>query len=189
MKYSPLKTDNAHLARKEALRRMATADVEHLRVLDLFAGYNTLWRNFPTERYYGVEMVKGKGANLHADNLRVIPSLDLSDFTVIDCDSYGSCIKQIDALYANRTLRPGTVILFTEIHSAMSALPSELVPKGMEKAYASAPTLFNRYGFDLFLDALHRHGVRSYRGYSVHDNAYLKNYGYFVVTDCQDANV
>lgn len=105
MKSTRTKTDNAHLRSKEHLRRLATDGMEDLRVLDCFAGNNTLWRTFPLSRYYGIEAVKGKGANLHADNLKVIPSLDLSGFNVIDLDSYGSCVKQLFAVFSNLSLR------------------------------------------------------------------------------------
>jgi len=80
--------DNKSIANKVFLRRKATEHLSTLRVLDLFAGNNVLWRNFEKERYYGVELLPDKGVNLNADARQVVDSLDLSDFNVIDCDSY-----------------------------------------------------------------------------------------------------
>lgn len=174
-------TDNAHLEMKRSLRRMATEGMESPRVLDLFGGYNLMWRGFRLGRYFGVEMVKGKGHNLHADNLRIIPSLDLGGFDVIDCDAYGSAIKQIIALYRNPTLRDGTVIVFTNISSPFnSRLPDDILGD-LAGMYRKAPSLFGAYGQELFNDALARLGVDEYYGYRIKERAYDKVYGFFVV--------
>ena len=176
------KTDNSHLEWKEELRRMATEGLDSIRVLDLFAGNNTLWRNFGCERYYGVELSRGKGTrNVYADNLRIIPSLTLSRFNVVDCDAYGSFVKQLEALFANPTLAPGTVIVFTEIHPLIGEMPTELIPDSLKQMHSRAPpSLFNKYSRELFEGRLHRFGVESYTGYFV-DGAYIKTYGFFTV--------
>lgn len=178
------KTDNAHIEWKVALRREAVKNLDRLKVLDLFAGRNLLWKSFDLERYYGIEIVKGKGKNLFADNLRVIPSLDLSGFTVIDCDSYGSSIKQIRALFSNPTLRPGTVVLFTEIHSPRDGLPNDMVKdSGLTEIYRAVPSAFQKYGWEMFLGMLHDLGIQSVRCYELVENSHIKHYGYFVVPD------
>ena len=87
-------TDNTNLVHKVQLRKEAIKNLSQVNVLDLFAGQNYIWSNFDCDKYYGVEKVKGKGKNLNADNIRVIASLDLSKFNVIDCDSYGVPINQ-----------------------------------------------------------------------------------------------
>lgn len=46
---------------KVALRKRAVESLDKLRVLDLYAGNNILWSNFDKEKYYGVEIQKGKG--------------------------------------------------------------------------------------------------------------------------------
>ena len=82
-----IQTDNAKLSEKVHLRKVATSHLNELKVLDLFAGENVLWSYFQCSRYYGVEQQKGKGKNLYADNRKVIPTIDLSGFNVIDIDS------------------------------------------------------------------------------------------------------
>lgn len=82
-------TDNDGLRKKVWLREQAISSLDRISVLDLFAGENLIWKQIKTDRYYGIEAEKRKGNNLHIDNRKVIPILDLSDFTVIDCDSYG----------------------------------------------------------------------------------------------------
>lgn len=179
-----IKTDNAHISWKVNLRREATKGLDHLSVLDLFAGYNNLWRSFDKSRYYGIEIVKGKGKNLFADNLRVIPSLDLSGFNVIDADAYGSSLKQIDALLSNPTLQPGTVVFFTEIHSPRDGLPKEMVTRnGLDDIYAVLPSAFQKYGWDFFLDYLYSKGISTIHVYEVKEKAHMKHYGWFEIVD------
>lgn len=184
MSQKRVKTDNAHIDWKIALRKEAITGIGHPRVLDLFAGRNLLWRDFDLGRYYGIEIVNGKGRNLFADNLRVIPSLDLSAFDVIDCDSYGSSIKQILALFANPTLRPDTIVIFTEIHSPRDGLPKEMVEMiGIDKIYGKIPSAFQKYGWDIFLSILNSKNVPFVRCYEVFEKSHAKRYGYFKVPD------
>lgn len=161
---------------------MATAGLSSLRVLDLFAGNNVLWSFFKTERYYGIEKVKGKGKNLNADNIRVIESLDLVGFNVIDCDSYGIPFKQIMALYENETLQNGTVVLFTAITNKMSALDKEALKMfRLEEMYKKCKVLFNAKALGLFYGMLWRKGVRRVTKYTASKTSFSKEYGYFVV--------
>ena len=85
--------------------------------MDLFCGIGnfSLQLAARAKQVCGIEVVKGKGKNLNADNIRVIKSLDLSQFNVIDCDSYGIPLKQIEELYENPTLQDGTIIIYTAI--------------------------------------------------------------------------
>lgn len=83
------KTDNKSVANKVFLRREGTKHLDSLRVLDLYAGNNVLWHNFEKEKYFGIEVKKGKGNNLNTNTRRVIDVLDFSEYNIIDCDSYG----------------------------------------------------------------------------------------------------
>ena len=146
-----IKTDNANISHKVYLRRLATKDLPELRVLDCFAGENRIWKNFETSKYYGIEKVKGKGANLNADNERVLASLDLSQFNVIDFDSYGIPCNVMQIAFDNPSLRHGTVIIYTCIGNAMSRLPKSIVRSlGIERMYTKAPSLFNKHGDEYF---------------------------------------
>ena len=49
-------TDNASLANKIELRKRAVDSLQSLRVLDLYAGNNTLWSHFDKEKYFGVDI-------------------------------------------------------------------------------------------------------------------------------------
>lgn len=182
MKAHSIKTDNANVKNKVQLRKLATKDLKEIKVLDLFAGNNVLWSHFDTKKYYGIELAKGKGKNLNADNLKVIPSLDLSKFNVIDCDSYGIPIKQILALYNNNTLQNGTVIIYTAIGNSLSALSKEILKEyNLEKIYKKSKVLLNKKSHDLFYGFLYKKGVRTVFEYEEPSKTFVKKYGFFVV--------
>lgn len=175
-----IKTDNANISHKVYLRRLATKDLPELRVLDCFAGENRIWKNFETSKYYGIEKVKGKGENLNADNERVITSLDLGQFNVIDFDSYGIPCNVMKIAFDNPTLRQGIVIIYTCIGNAMSALPKSIVRSlGIERMYTKAPSLFNKRGDEYFYGMLSLHGVKRVHEYRV-EGSFKKRYGYFI---------
>ena len=179
-------TDNTNISDKVSLREQAVAGLDELRVLDLFGGENRLWSHFDCARYYGIEIEKGKGQNLRADNLRVIHSLDLTGFNVIDADSYGIPANQIKALYENWDLQEGTVVIYTCITNRISALSKAVVGHfGLDAINRKAGTLIRMKSAELFYALLYDLGVRKvYRYITKAVTNYHKEYGYFVVGKC-----
>lgn len=178
-----IKTDNANLSAKIKLRRLGTSKLPYISVLDCFAGENHIWKSgdFILKRYYGIEKEKNKGQNLTADNLRVISSLDLSSFNVIDLDSYGIPFNQLDKLFKNGTLRRGTIIFFTAISNKLSGLNKSCLQEfNLTKMYSKAPTLFNSIALDLFFAYLYSHGIREITKFNIHSPNFIKIYGFFV---------
>lgn len=185
MKAHSIKTDNANVPHKVQLRREATKDLDSIRVLDLFAGNNVLWSNFDCDKYYGVEVVKGKGKNLNADNVKVIASLDLSKFNVIDCDSYGIPFKQLEQVFKNPTLADGTIILYTAIGNSLSALSKVVLDSfGIYRMYKKCKVLFNSKSDEFFHAWLAKNGVTKVREYEEESSVFTKKYGYFIYKKC-----
>ncbi len=181
MKVHSTSTDNTGLKNKIKLRKECTQGLDTVRVLDLFAGENKIWKNIRTDRYYGIEMEKHKGKNLHANNLKVIPSLNLSEFNVIDCDAYGIPFQQIEALYKNGTLQKGTIIIYTAISNAFSSVNKKCLEEyGLKKMYDKNKVLINKLALPLFFETIRKRGVRSVKEYEIADG-YVKKYGYFKV--------
>lgn len=181
LKVHSIKTDNFKIDRKIDLRKNGTKDLIELNVLDLFAGENKLWGGFDCKKYYGIEIEKNKGKNLNADNTRVIPSLDLSRFNVIDCDSYGIPFNQINAIYNNATLKPGTVIFYTAITNKMSGLNKDAINMfNLSKIYKKCKTLLNGRSLDMFYGMLYEYGVKEVTEYKI-KTSFDKRYGYFIV--------
>lgn len=175
-------TDNFSIEKKQALRKQATSHLEELRVLDCYGGNNNMWKSFQLKEYYSIEVVKGKGANVYGDNRKIIPVLDLSKFNVIDLDSYGYPIEQLELCFDNPTLKKGTVIIYTAIGNSISALSKKLIKKmKIEKMYKKCPTLFNNKGRQFFHAFLYLNGIRSINYFRADANtSFEKEYGYFI---------
>ena len=174
------KVDNTSVPDKVFLRRKATEHLSSLRVLDLYAGENVMWSHFDTERYYGIEIIKGKGRNLHGDNKKIIDSLDLSNFNVIDCDSYGIPFDVLLKIINNKTLQKGTVIVYAAISNRLSGVSKECLKMfGLEQMYKQAQVLIAEKAIELFYAMLEKHGVNVVHYYRIDDN-FEKHYGYFI---------
>ena len=176
-----IKTDNASLATKIELRKRAVSSLPALRVLDLYAGNNTLWSHFDKEKYFGVDIEQGKGQNLTADCKRIVQSLDLSEFNVIDCDSYGIPFDVIVKIFKNKTLQNGTAIIYTAITNRLSGLNLECLRMfGVRKIYKKCHHLIVEKALDMFYGMLYNYGVRVVCFLEVTGN-FTKHYGYFTI--------
>ena len=176
-----IRIENRSIANKVFLRREATKQLSCLRVLDLFAANNVLWRNFEKERYYGVDIIPQKGKNLCADAKQVVRSLDLSDFNVIDCDSYEIPYEICKYLLTGGHVKSKTIILYTAMTNIFTQLPTLCMNDlGIREMYKIAPSLFSRNGIVYFYDMLANHGVHEIQYYE-HIDHFVKHYGYFIV--------
>ncbi|MCL2168641.1 MAG: hypothetical protein FWB74_01285 [Defluviitaleaceae bacterium] len=177
----PTKTDNKSVANKVFLRKKATEHLDKLYVLDLFAGNNVLWSGIDKARYYGVELMAGKGKNLNADARQAVASLDLSGFNVIDCDCYGIPYEVCKKILENNSAKSGTVVIFTAITNALSGLTKMCMDdQNIGQMYKTAPTTFNQNGVEYFYDMLGNLGITKIKYYEANDS-YIKHYGYFVI--------
>ncbi len=176
-----IKTDNASIVNKVALRKRAVESLDKLRVLDLYAGNNILWSYFDKEKYYGVEIQKGKGKNITADCKKLIDSLDLSAFNIIDCDSYGVPFDVIYKLFNNKTLKDGTIIIYTAISNRLSGISRQCLDMfNLKKIYDKCHNLITEYAFELFYAMLYDFGVKEV-SYMESIGNFTKHYGYFTV--------
>lgn len=174
-------TDNDGFGNKVALRKKAIEGLEKICVLDLFAGENKIWAKIKTDSYLGIEKEKGKGKNIHADNRLVIPGLNLSQYTVIDCDAYGIPYEQIQLLYENGTMEPGTVIIYTCISGVLNRLSVRTLQDfELQEQYKRSRVLYNPYSVEMFHAMLYSHGIDKVYCY-VNKKNMRKEYGYFIV--------
>ena len=175
------KTDNKSIPNKIQIREEAIKDLSEVRVLDLFAGRNTLWSNIRTDKYYGIELQKDKGNNLLADTRDVLTQLDYSDYNVIDCDSYGIPFDILKYLFRNKLLSKGTIVLYTAITNEFTKIQNvakqELNFAGF---YDKAPSLFNANAIEFFYEFLAMNDVKEVNYYEIRDH-FKKHYGYFKI--------
>ena len=164
-------TDNSNFEKKVLLRldALQQIDKDEINVLDCFAGYGLLWqevkrRSDKTIKIVSIEKEKGKNPTaLQGDNLKYLPTLDLSKFDIIDIDAYGVPTKQIEII----TLRQWHgILIITEIESMMGNMPKELLfSVGIEDLYKENKAVFCSY-FPQFLDNyLFQKGIKEKYGY------------------------
>ncbi len=175
------KTDNKSIANKIFIRKHATKDLKEVKVLDLFAGRNVLWNNIHTDKYFGIDIEVNKGKNLSANTRDVFDTIDLSQFNVIDCDSYGIAFDLYKKLLMRNNLNKGTIILYTAITNEFTKIQNVAKKEfNFNRFYTKAPSLFNARAIEFFYEFLALNGIDEIYYYSLRDH-FVKHYGYFVV--------
>lgn len=124
------------LQAKVQLRRHVLEQVKPARVLDLFCGHRTLWREVwqYAERYAACDAFPwtiAEAPRFACDNRRLLRSLDLSAFNVFDLDAFGSPWEQVVILAARRRWAPGELgaVVITDgstLKTRWGALPNAL---------------------------------------------------------------
>lgn len=179
MNRQPTKTDNKSIGNKIFIRKQAIKNLSEVNVLDLFGGRNVLWKNIPTNRYYGIEKEKNKGLNLNADSHDMLQSLDLRKFNVIDVDSYGISFDIYKNLLTNPQVQNGAVIIYTAITNEFTKIQNAAKDEfGFRSFYNKAPSLFNARAIEFFYEMLAKYDVKEVSYYDIKDN-FTKHYGYF----------
>ena len=181
MSQQPTKTDNKSIGNKIFIRKQAISGLSEINVLDLFGGNNVLWKNIHTARYFGVEKELGKGKNLVADSHKIFDSLDLSQFNVIDVDSYGISFDIYKKILTNPSVRNGTIIIYTATTNEFTKIQNDAKDEfGFRSFYDKAPSLFNARAIEFFYEFLAKYRINEVTYYEVRDN-FTKHYGYFQI--------
>lgn len=179
--------DNSCLALKIKLRTINIP--EKPVILDCFHGNGVIWdtikRQYPKEyKIVGIEKQNRKGlGSIYGDNIKVIPTLDLSKYNVIDMDAYGSPYQQIKAMFKNKTLNPGTIVYYTFIQTAQGTVEKSLLAGiGITSSmYGKNPVLYRGMAQKAFIDYLYHSGVKKVYQYRKQEGPSVKIYGYFIV--------
>lgn len=100
---------------------------------------NVLWHNIKTDKYFGIDIEINKGNNLNADTRKVFDNLNLSEYNIIDCDSYGIAFDLYKKILTRKDVRDGTIIFYTAITNEFTKIQNES-KKVICKNYFSACT-------------------------------------------------
>lgn len=177
----PTKTDNKSIANKIFIRKEGIKNLREIKVLDLFAGRNVLWNNIKTDRYFGIDIDINKGKNLSANTREVFDNINLHDFNVIDCDSYGIAFDLYKKLLTNKNINKGTVIFYTLITNEFTKIQNVAKQEfNFAKFYNKASSLFNARAIEFFYEFLSKYGIKEVHYYAIRDN-FDKHYGYFII--------
>jgi tRNA G26 N,N-dimethylase Trm1 len=129
----------------------------------------------------GIDKKEYKGEfSLLGDNIKYLKRMDLSEYTIIDLDTYGTPVKQIEAIIQNGTYRNNVIIFFTFIQTLFGGLPHIMLEKigYSKKMVKKCPSLFNRNGFEKFKQYISKYGVTEIE-YVNYNNKY---YGKFLLS-------
>lgn len=194
MKRAAIKQHSSHFPEKVRLREFALRETgkKHVNVLDCFHAEGRIWETIKRRNpkidisIIGIEKERSKKSQsfvFYGDNIKVIKSIDLSTYDLIDLDAYGCCWKQMDAIYANGTVNPGTSIVYTHI-GIQQAGASRGVYKllGLESISKKCPSILHPVAKlrEYLHGALSAKGIESTKEYVFRDNG-TKIYGYFVL--------
>lgn len=169
MSKATIKTNNdpTALEKKIQLRLNSIESIakESVAVLECFGGEGVLWREVQkrTDKRIvtlSIDQKKYKRFQLQGDSLKVLPSLDLSKFDVVDLDSYGI---PFDHCFIVLSKGFKGIVHCTVIQSGMGNLPNGLLEAtGFSKAMMKkARTLLSKNGANQFKSWIANKGVKS----------------------------
>jgi len=144
--HSTVKTDNAHLDAKIALRRWAldARGWTSVSVLDLCAGAGYIWsamrEHVTVTDYLSVDKVPRMATTIKAEAVDAARSLDVSRFDVIDIDTYGEPWEILFALAPRLRRRPVVVYLTCgQLGQSISPSLATMRLAGIPRAWGYVP--------------------------------------------------
>lgn len=162
------KTDNDHVATKIALRTLAVTSLgapRPIRVLDAYHGHGRLWEStiaqLPegwTVKVFGIDKEQRSAGTLRGDNTRIMQSLRLDTFDIIDLDAYGWPVDQLALVAREAPLVP---VLTTRIHIALGQIPNRIIDDlGLGHIRQANTQVLTPFADELWLAWLYHLGYR-----------------------------
>lgn len=157
-----LQIDNSYFADKVLLRFKNLPHKKTITVLDCFYGNGKIWdkvKLLSKDKDIKILPIEIKNIN----NKKFLKGIKLSEYNVIDLDSYGCPFEQLEIIfkYAKENLQYHPFIFMTFIQVMQGGLPYNLL---FELGYTKemikkAPMIFNRNGFEKMKNYLANSGV------------------------------
>lgn len=181
MSSQTIKTNNDPKAfeHKVQLRLNSLPEKQDIKVLECFGGEGLLWkevikRSDKNISVLSIDIKKYDRFQLQGDSLKVLKTLSLNHFDIIDLDSYGIPFAHMQIVFQKRY---SGIVHCTVIQSMMGNLPNGLMDyygysKGMIK---KCRTLLSKNGIDKFLSYIASKGVTNIQIYKQD----RKNYFWF----------
>ena len=151
------KTNNSYLKEKVILRLLNLPDKKDIKVLDCFHGNGEIWRNIKmlSDKNIEIDGIDLKdysdSFSLIGDNSKVLKSIDINKYDIIDLDAYGVPDVQIEIV--RQKAKKEIIVFYTFINSVMGILPENLLKKiGIsEPMLKKTITIFSRNQHQKFL--------------------------------------
>ena len=124
------------------------------------------------------KVLNKKSVYIQADNIKLLKSIPLNEYDVIDLDTYGVPFKQLEIIFKRRYKG---IMFITFIQSMFGILPKRMLYSlgYIDKMIKKCPTLFTRHGFDKFCQYLAMNKIKHIQYYQT-DNQ-KKSYIYFKI--------
>lgn len=151
------KTNNSYLKEKVILRLLNLPDKKDIKVLDCFHGNGEIWRNIKmlSDKNIEIDGIDLKdysdSFSLIGDNSKVLKSIDINRYDIIDLDAYG--VPDIQIEIVKQKAKKEIIVFYTFINSVMGRLPENLLKKiGFSKPMLlKVSTIFSRHQHQKFL--------------------------------------
>lgn len=171
-------TDNSNFEKKVLLRIEALKHAKNENVLDCYSGTGRIWNEIQNRigRKLNITQIeKEKGKNPTAmcgDNMKIIPSIDLDKFGLIDLDAYGHPDKQMIHIFERNY---EGIVCVTWIDTMFSRQPKNVVEAaGIEYSfYNKHSVVFNSLNDRLLENFLYLCRVKKYMGFFIDNKKYF----------------
>lgn len=177
-------TDNSHFDLKIKLRLIAIKEygLKNISVLDAYSGDGRIWYEIQKLHPFPISLTRidikrdRRGVYICGDNCKILSSLDLAKYDIIDLDAYGVPFYQLEEIFRKHV---ESIIFVTYILKGMRTIMRKLLEKiGYSREMVSKiPTLFNSCPLEKIGQYLAQNGVDKINGYFLENN--FKNYFYF----------
>lgn len=151
------KTNNSYLKEKIILRLLNLPEKENIKVLDCYHGNGEIWRNIKNISDKNIEIdgidlkEYSDSFSLIGENTKILKSIDINKYDVIDLDAYGVPDLQIEII--KQKAKKEIIVFYTFINSVMGRLPFNLLKKigFSENMLKKASMIFSRHQHNKFL--------------------------------------
>lgn len=177
------KTHNSHYLTKYRQRDELSKDGDV--ILDLFSADGALWNSVKEHKKLKITRVEieknRKGVYIQGENLKVLPSLDLSKYDIIDLDAYGTPIEQLEHIFSRvDELKDNVVIFGTYIQTMHGGLPFKMLYRlgYTHEMLEKAPSLCFRNPLDKLVDYLSTYTEKGVK--TVHIQSYGNKHYFYI---------
>jgi len=129
------KQENSEPGKKIKLRLLAIEEIDkkEINVLECYSAKGHLWKSVrkkinKTVNVHGIEIDKNKKNEdivFYGDNRKIVCSLDLSKYDLIDLDAFGDFVPLLKVILKNKTYN-NCPIVFTFIVSGMGTIGNDI---------------------------------------------------------------
>lgn len=179
-----IKKKSSHFDVKVNLRKQALvlAKAKVPKILDCYHANGQIYRKIAEVMdvdVLGIEIRESSSPFpcLRGDNKKIINTLNIENYDVIDLDAYTDPTDLMIKLIPRA--KPGTIFVYTFCINRMAGTPKNLTT-GNENIYHKVRTIENKYINEKWSNFLKTQGIGRFTEVTLSEKCFLKKYGYFI---------